>query len=77
MQTTVIGIHMICCHFSQDPYPDSGSAGSGVLSCIPATLTRWTEEARVLDGESVHDCVTGSFSVQFVMSRINTLIMPN
>ncbi|XP_070192440.1 E3 ubiquitin-protein ligase HUWE1-like isoform X3 [Littorina saxatilis] len=42
----------------QDQYPDSGSAGSGVLSCIPSTLTRWTEEARVLDSDSVHDCVT-------------------
>ncbi|KAK7483667.1 hypothetical protein BaRGS_00025100, partial [Batillaria attramentaria] len=42
----------------QDPYPDSGSAGSGVLSSIPSTLIRWTEEARVLDGDSVHDCVT-------------------
>ena len=43
----------------QDQYTDNGSAGSGVLSCIPSTLNRWTEEARVLDGDSVHDCVTG------------------
>lgn len=42
----------------QDNYPDNSSAGPGVLSCIPSTLTRWTEEAKVLDGDSVHDCVT-------------------
>lgn len=43
----------------KDNYPDNSSAGPGVLSCIPSTLTRWTEEAKVLDGDSVHDCVTG------------------
>ncbi|KAK6177350.1 hypothetical protein SNE40_015469 [Patella caerulea] len=41
----------------QDPYPESGAAGTGVLSCIPSTLTRWTEETKVLDADSVHDCV--------------------
>ncbi|KAL8595169.1 hypothetical protein ACOMHN_013842 [Nucella lapillus] len=41
----------------QDQYADAVSGGSGVLSSIPSTLTRWTEEARVLDGDSVHDCV--------------------
>jgi hypothetical protein len=30
-----------------------------MLSLIPSTLTRWSEEAKVLDGDSVHDCVTG------------------
>ena len=38
---------------------DGGPGGSGVLTYIPSTLTRWTEEAKVLDGDSVHDCVTG------------------
>ncbi|XP_076447673.1 E3 ubiquitin-protein ligase HUWE1-like isoform X2 [Babylonia areolata] len=42
----------------QDQYADAVSGGSGVLSSIPSTLTRWTEEARVLDGDSVHDCTT-------------------
>ncbi|XP_046372246.1 E3 ubiquitin-protein ligase HUWE1-like isoform X1 [Haliotis rufescens] len=41
----------------QDPFPESGSAGSGVLSCVPSTLTRWTEETKVLDGDSVHNCL--------------------
>ncbi|XP_048739045.2 E3 ubiquitin-protein ligase HUWE1-like isoform X5 [Ostrea edulis] len=41
-----------------DSYGDGGQGGSGVLTCIPSTLTRWTEEAKVLDGDSIHDCVT-------------------
>ncbi|KAK3600176.1 hypothetical protein CHS0354_039470 [Potamilus streckersoni] len=42
----------------QDTYPEgSGSTASGVLSSIPTTLTRWTEEAKVLDGDSVHNCI--------------------
>lgn len=54
----------LCLHL-QDPFPDSGSAGSGVLACVPSTLARWTEEARVLDGDSIHDCVTGAHSFRF------------
>lgn len=41
-----------------DPFSENGSSGSGMLSLIPSTLTRWSEEAKVLDGDSVHDCVT-------------------
>ncbi|GIX92131.1 e3 ubiquitin-protein ligase HUWE1 [Caerostris darwini] len=39
----------------------SGLTGdqSGTLSAIPTTLNRWAEESRVLDGDSIHDCVTG------------------
>lgn len=33
--------------------------GTGTLSSIPSALVRWTEECRVLDGDSVHDCVAG------------------
>ena len=33
---------------------NSGSA----LSSIPNALVRWNEESRVLDGDSLHDCVT-------------------
>merc|ERR1739842_254031 len=40
-----------------DPYTDSSSSGSGALSCIPSTLTRWTEETKVLDADGVHDLV--------------------
>lgn len=32
---------------------------SGTLASVPATLNRWAEESRVLDGDSIHDCVTG------------------
>ncbi|XP_021341229.1 E3 ubiquitin-protein ligase HUWE1-like isoform X3 [Mizuhopecten yessoensis] len=42
----------------QEPYPDSSAAGTGVLTYIPSTLTRWTEEAKVLDGDSINDCMT-------------------
>lgn len=35
------------------------SDNSGTLASIPATLNRWAEESRVLDGDSIHDCVTG------------------
>ncbi|XP_053377275.1 E3 ubiquitin-protein ligase HUWE1-like isoform X3 [Mercenaria mercenaria] len=43
----------------QDSYPpDSGGGmGVGTLSSVPNTLTRWTEEAKVLDGDSIHDCM--------------------
>ncbi|XP_064633553.1 E3 ubiquitin-protein ligase HUWE1-like isoform X3 [Lineus longissimus] len=43
--------------FFPDPYGDSTGSGN-VLSSVPSALTRWTEESRVLDGDSVHDCVT-------------------
>lgn len=36
--------------------------GPGVLSSLPSTLYRWTEECRVLDGSSVHDVITGMCS---------------
>ncbi|XP_041093093.1 E3 ubiquitin-protein ligase HUWE1-like [Polyodon spathula] len=32
-------------------------AQAGTLSSIPTALTRWTDECKVLDAESVHDCV--------------------
>ena len=35
-----------------------GSTGGSSLTTIPNALVRWTDESRVLDGESVHDCVT-------------------
>ncbi|XP_053908122.1 E3 ubiquitin-protein ligase HUWE1 [Cuculus canorus] len=42
-----------------DFFHEQGSAGSqaGTLSSIPTALTRWTEECKVLDAESMHDCV--------------------
>lgn len=42
----------------QDNFTDTGSS-QGVLSQVPSALSRWTEEARVLDSESLHDAITG------------------
>uniref|UniRef100_A0A672V4E9 E3 ubiquitin-protein ligase HUWE1 n=1 Tax=Strigops habroptila TaxID=2489341 RepID=A0A672V4E9_STRHB len=43
-----------------DFFHEQGSTGSqaGTLSSIPTALTRWTEECKVLDAESMHDCVS-------------------
>ncbi|XP_015788441.1 E3 ubiquitin-protein ligase HUWE1 isoform X3 [Tetranychus urticae] len=35
----------------------AGAGSSSVLGSIPSAMLRWTEESRVLDGESMHDCV--------------------
>merc|ERR1712142_807311 len=35
-----------------------GQGGGSALSTVPNALVRWTEEARVLDGDSLHDCMT-------------------
>ena len=42
----------------QDPLYDGDGSSSAVLSGVPSALNRWTEEARVLDGDSMHDCMT-------------------
>ena len=41
---------------------DLGEAlgGGGGLANIPLTLSRWTEESRVLDGDAAHDYITGA-----------------
>ena len=36
-----------------------GSGGRAALSTIPSALVRWSEESRVIDGDSLHDAVTG------------------
>jgi len=38
-----------------------GSGGG--LANIPLTLSRWTEESRVLDGDAAHDYITGMSSL--------------
>ncbi|XP_077544919.1 HECT, UBA and WWE domain containing E3 ubiquitin protein ligase 1 isoform X4 [Haemaphysalis longicornis] len=43
----------------QDPGTFVSSSGTGTLANIPTALVRWTEESRVLDGDSMHDCVAG------------------
>merc|ERR1712066_916966 len=35
-----------------------GTGGRQALSTIPSALVRWNEESRVIDGDSMHDCVT-------------------
>ena len=35
-----------------------GQGGGSALSTVPNSLESWTEESRVLDGDSVHDCTT-------------------
>merc|ERR1712066_403547 len=35
-----------------------GQGGGSALSTIPNALVRWNEESRVLDGDSLHDCMT-------------------
>lgn len=45
---------------------------TGTLSSIPTALTRWTDECKVLDAESMHDCVAGrldSKALGFFFSR--------
>lgn len=62
----VYKITCTCSYFLQNTIDqDGGQGGSGVLTYIPSTLTRWTEEAKVLDGDSVHDCVTGMSALSF------------
>lgn len=39
------------------PYAANG-ASSSTLGSIPSAMLRWTEESRVLDGDSMHDCVS-------------------
>ena len=40
--------------------PSMGLGGSA-LSSVPSTLTRWSEAAKVLDGDSMHDCMAGRY----------------
>lgn len=43
----------------QDQNTPVSGGPSNTLASIPSALARWTEESRVLDGDSVHECVTG------------------
>ena len=52
-------------HLLDDLGEALGSGGG--LANIPLTLSRWTEESRVLDGDAAHDYITGMSSV-FLMS---------
>jgi hypothetical protein len=49
--------------FFQDSVLDGdGTGGSSVVASVPSPLARWSEEARVLDGDSIHDGMTGENS---------------
>ncbi|CAN7974738.1 unnamed protein product, partial [Ixodes persulcatus] len=48
-----------CPSSPQDQATFVSSGGTGTLANIPTALVRWTEESRVLDGDSMHDCVAG------------------
>jgi len=51
-------------HLLDDLGEALGSGGG--LANIPLTLSRWTEESRVLDGDAAHDYITGiSYFVSF------------
>ncbi|XP_054708625.1 E3 ubiquitin-protein ligase HUWE1-like [Uloborus diversus] len=43
----------------QEQSSNVSGENSGTLAAIPSPLNRWAEESRVLDGDSIHDCVTG------------------
>jgi len=48
-----------------------GSGGG--LANIPLTLSRWTEESRVLDGDAAHDYITGvSFIINYSHSACSS-----
>lgn len=41
----------------QNPNSFISGATSSTLGSVPSAMLRWTEESRVLDGDSLHDCV--------------------
>ena len=40
------------------------------LSSVPSALSRWTEETRVLEADSMHDAVTGEMKGALSLSLI-------
>jgi len=50
-----------------DDLGEALGSGSG-LANIPLTLSRWTEESRVLDGDAAHDYITGVLSAISIQS---------
>ena len=56
-----------------DPLFDNDGTGSGILSSVPSALQRWTEEARVLDGDTMHDCVTGMYILSGIHFQNKTM----
>ena len=43
----------------QDNYNDGYLSSSDPISSVPTIYQRWDEEARLLDGASMHDCIQG------------------
>lgn len=57
---------------------EGDTSSTGLLSSIPTALNRWAEEARVLDGDSMHDCITGNAGMVSWMKYLNwTLCLSN
>ncbi|CAG2109884.1 unnamed protein product, partial [Medioppia subpectinata] len=42
----------------QNPNTFMSGNSSSTLGSVPSAMLRWTEESRVLDGDSLHDCVS-------------------
>lgn len=43
--------------FADSTYIGTSSSSNNTMGNIPSAMLRWTEESRVLDGDSMHDCV--------------------
>ena len=44
----------------QDNFNDGWVSATDPISSVPSAYSRWAEEARVLDGGSVYDCIQGN-----------------
>lgn len=49
---------------------NGGSSAS--LASVPNALSRWTEEARVLEADSMHDAVTGMSGTSYFSRSVKT-----
>ncbi|QQP39183.1 Uncharacterized protein FKW44_019980, partial [Caligus rogercresseyi] len=68
----VVGLSLLDSMDNDMPDLDSANLSSGgraALSSIPSALLRWNEESRVIDGESMHDCVTNLSRISWRSSR--------
>ena len=46
---------------------NSPSDNSSTLASVPETLSRWAEESRAVDGDSIYDCIAGIFLFIFLL----------
>uniref|UniRef100_A0A3Q2Q442 E3 ubiquitin-protein ligase HUWE1 n=1 Tax=Fundulus heteroclitus TaxID=8078 RepID=A0A3Q2Q442_FUNHE len=61
-----------------DFFHEQSSTGgqAGTLSSIPTALTRWTDECKVLDAESMHDCVAGELILNHFNNKFEFIGRP-